>query len=378
MALSLCGGPDWRRAFGDLWSQLALGDHVERPGDPRRVGARATVCFEIMHRDLLGLWDAPGGSRGSVLRCAAMALECSARVWQAFGPAAGHRHLHLLHRLEDVLADAERRIRAAEAPLLVRRSAVSVAGRAARAAIDDLLGNQGDRAQALAALEDAAVDVAALAVRIALNLNEIGGARRGYGERPAALEGHLKALASEVKAVAGVQRSAREEDGSENHAGVWLSAAVAIAPPADAIEVADHGSRDPCLRSDALCSLRGRWLELAVALWVLVQELDALLAIPTFGGEGRLERALSLRAGSALLAGDLCRRPGDFDHQEAWRRQREALYELVRDVCLALQTGEADAVVRSQELALRRLARALAAMWAIDERVRLPVQGSSG
>ena len=66
------------------------------------------------------------------------------------------------------------------------------------------------------------------------------------------------------------------------------------------------------------------------------------------------------------------RRPGDFDHRQAWQSHREGLYELVSEMCLALQTCEPDAVVRSQQLALRRLARALAAIWTIDERVRVP------
>ena len=114
-----------------------------------------------------------------------------------------------------------------------------------------------------------------------------------------------------------------------------------------------------------------------MALWVIVQELDDLLVIVTFGHDAPLERAVSSRAGSALMAGDLSRRPGDFDHTEAWSRQREALYELVSDVCLALQTCESDAVVRGQQLALRRLARVVAAMWAIDERLRSPAQQSS-
>ena len=102
-----------------------------------------------------------------MLRSAVVPLECSARVWQAFGPVAGQRHPHLLRRIERTLARSERRVRAAELPLAVNRPTVSLAVRAARGAIDDLLGAIVDRAEALAALEDAAVDLASLAVRIA-------------------------------------------------------------------------------------------------------------------------------------------------------------------------------------------------------------------
>ena len=224
------GGLGWRPAFGDLWSQLALGDCIERHADPRRLGIRAKGYFEIVHQDLLALWKGPGGSRGSVLHCAALALELSARVWQAFGPAAGQRHLHLFHRLEDTLAATERQIRAAELPLLVNRAAVSLAVRSARAAIDDLLGAEVDRAQALAALEDAAVDLAALAVRIALNLNEIGGARRGHAKRRPVLR-----APSEGAGVRGERHRARPalSNGTGRGGGsrrCGLSAAVGIAP----------------------------------------------------------------------------------------------------------------------------------------------------
>ncbi len=164
-----------------------------------------------------------------------------------------------------------------------------------------------------------------------------------------------------------------------NHVGVWLSAALELGSPAAAVEQEFAGldSVDPCLRSEARSSLRARWLGLAVALWLIAQELDGLLAIMTFGDDARLERALVSRVSSVLVVCDLCRRPSDFDHREAWGRQREALYELVGIVCLALQTCEADAVVRSQQLVLGRLARALVALWAIDERVRSPAQEQS-
>lgn len=124
--------------------------------------------------------------------------------------------------------------------------------------------------------------------------------------------------------------------------------------------------------ADALCSLRARWLELAVGMWLIVHALDDLLATATFGVETRLKVAVSSRACSALLASRLREQPGNFDHRQAWDRQREALHELTRDVCLALQTGEPDAFVCAQQLSLRRLARALAAIWTIDERLRSP------
>ena len=200
------------------------------------VAIRAKRHFEVVQRDLLGLWKGSDVSRRSVLRSAVVPLECSARVWQAFGPVAGQRHLHLLRRLEQTLARSERLIRAAELPLVVNRATVSLAARAARGAIDDLLSATADRAEALAALEDAAVELASLAVRIAVNLNAIS-ARRRYAQPPA-LGHQLEALAAEVSAAAQQRHSERADDAEDDHLGVWLSSTLSVAFPAEAIALA--------------------------------------------------------------------------------------------------------------------------------------------
>ncbi len=370
------GGAGWRRAFGELWSQVATADLVGHRADPRCVAIDAKQHFVVVERDLLASWNRSEASDGAVLRSAVVTLECSARIWQAFGPAAGQRHLHLLRRLEETLARTERQVRAAERPLLVNRPSVSLAARGARVAIDDLLGATVDRAEALAALEDAAVELAALAVRVAVNLNGVGGARRGYTQQPPTLRRGLESLAAEVEAVARGHGSQRANNAEEEHLGVLLRTTLSVAFPADAIALAGVSGGDPCLRADALRSLRACWLELAGGLWAVVQGLDDLLAIGTFGDQERLGCAVSSRAGIALMAGGLCRRPSDFDHVYAWESHGEALCALVSDVCRALQTCEPDEVVRAQQLALRRLARALAAIWAVDEGIRSSVQAS--
>jgi|GEM_PF-3201388 hypothetical protein len=370
-------GRGWFQSFGELWGEVALGDPVGRHVDPQTVGGQAKRRFDLIQRDLLALWKGSGAGRRSVLCYAAVSLECSARVWRAFGPVAGQRHLHLLHRLEQALGAAEREIRAAEQPLLVNRATIMQAANTARAAIDELLGATCDPATALATLEDAAVDLASLTVRIARHLNEIGGTRRAHVDQPVALRQQLEALAGEVRSMAHVQRSRSGEAAEEDHLGAWLRATLSIAPPVEAVELASLRRGDPGLRADALLALRARWLELTVGLWVIVQALEDLLTVGAFGDEERLRSTVSSRAGTALVASELYLRPGDFDHRHAWDRQREALSELVSDVCLALQTCDSDAVLRSQQLALRRLARALAAIWTIDEQVRSPLAKAS-
>lgn len=370
-------GRGWFQSFGELWGEVAIGAPVGRHADPGSVAIEAKRRFELLQRDLLALWGGSGASRRSVLRCAAMSLECSARVWRAFGPVAGERRLHLLRRLEEALGAAERELRAAELPLLVNRAAIALAVSATCTAIDDLLSTTVDPAAALATVEDAAVQLACLTVRIARNLDEIGGVRRAHADQPTALRHQLEALAGEVCRSAHAHRSQWDKAAEEDHLGVWLSATLSVVPPVGAVELTSLRSVDPGLRADSLLALRARWLELSVGLWGIVQALDDLLAMGMFGDETRLQRTVSSRAGTALVACELYLRPGDFDQRHAWDRQREALSELVSDACLALQTCEPDAVLRSQQLALRRLVRAFAAIWTIDERVRSPTSQAS-
>lgn len=358
------------------WSKLTLSEAIEPADDARSLGVTAKGYFVVVGRHLLALSRSPQDGTGSAVRCGALALELSARVWQAFGPAAGRRHLHLWHRLEDKLAATDREIRAGELPARASRASVPVATRRACAAIDGLLAGEADLAEALEALEDAAIDIAALAVRIVLNWSEVGGARRGVAIGPAALERDMTVLVSEVSGAA--RLAAGRRSGSEDHVGGWLSAALAIAPPTQAIELSARASADPCLRRDALFALRARWLELAGALWGAVQKLDELLAIATFDDDARLQHVLTVRAERQLVACELWWRPGAFDHEEAWRRQHKALRELVSDVCVALESRGPDAVVRSQQLAVRRLTRALPAIWVIDECVRLQLEPAGG
>ena len=364
--------------LAQLWGRLVVEDLPELDRDPTRAVVKARGYFELVGSHLLGLPNSPRSDRGSALRCAALALELSARTWQAFGPAAGRRHAHLWRRLEAKLAATDREIRAAELPLRVNRASASLAVRGACTAIDHLLAGEADVAEALAALEDASVDVAALSVRIAEDSTDPPGARRGSSVRRAGLEHDFRALASEVSAAARTRLAAGERGGADDRVGGWLRAALAIAPPREVVELSGCPSAEPYLRGDALCSLRARWLELAGVLWGVVHRLDELLAIPTFADDARLQRIVSARAERLVLACDLCRRPSAFDHEEAWRRLRNALGELVNDVCAALESRDTDDVLRSQQLAVRRLIRIVAAIWAIDESVRFPPRDADG
>ncbi len=359
----------WRQSVADLWGQLAIGDLFgcrQRP----LVGSRAKRLLAVAHLDLIEVWAGSDASRRSVLRTAAVALECSARVWQAFGPVAGDRRLHLLRRLEDTLARAERDVRAGESSLFISRASVTRSAHAARCALDNLLGANGDRAEELARLEDAAVDLAASAVRIALSLQGLPRLSRARRKRPEAPALELRALTAELGAEARRRRALFANEARDDHLGLWLGSALKVAPSRESIHLAVAPHCDRTLRADALCELRARWVELAVWLWLIVQAHDELLEMRTFEDDERLQATVASRACRTLMRCALAGRPGQFDHGRAWEHHHEALCKLVADACLALQTCQADAVVCSQQLALRRLSRAAVAIWTIDKRVR--------
>jgi hypothetical protein len=298
-------------------------------------------------------------------------------VWKGFGAAAGLRHLHLLHRLEDELAVTERRVRAAERPRFVNWPAITVKIRDACVAIDDLLRGEVDRADTLAKLEDTAVELAAISVRAAVNLDEFGRERRRRPTLPVELTRQLSRIAREVRAAAAAEHCAVGERGQESHLGAWLCAALELSPTSETFELARDETGDRSLRVDGLLTMRHFWLRVGVALSMIVVELDGLLAVATFRGVAQMERAIAARASHALSAAALCKRPRDFDHAHAWGCHREALVGLVGEVCLALQTCDQKLVMDAQQLAIRRLARALAAVWALDERLREGAQEPS-
>jgi hypothetical protein len=221
-------------------------------------------------------------------------------------------------------------------------------------------------------LEEAAVALASVAVRIAMSISQTGAASPQRASQPPALCSQMNALAGEVGKAARVFGAARRDDLHETRVGACLGASLRAALSAEMIELGPATGTDRCLQAEALLSLRARWVELAAGLWGIAESLDDLLEIVTFEHEERMRRAVGLRASRALAASRLSDRPADFDHWQAWERHREALCELAGEVCLAVDSREPDTVVRTQQHALRRLARALAAIWTIDERMRKP------
>jgi hypothetical protein len=362
-------------AFAELWNEVALGEPIAG-ADPTSVAAAARWHIHATQLELLALWTTPGVT-SSAPRLALVPLVCSAQLWRAYGPAAGDRRPDLLRRLEEALVQSERRIRAAELPLLVSRAMVLRAARAAQRAIDDLQGESADTAKALEELDDAAVELASLATRLASTARRIGDARRRLASHPPALRRQLHALACEVSAAARSRVTTAAEDAQDERLGRALSDALRIAPSRQALDLACSDGGDRCLRAEALFSLRASWLDFAVGLWLIVQALDDLLAIATFESEERLKGSIGSRAASVLMGSALRERSGEFDHRYAWERHRELLYELVGQVCRALASREPDAVICSQQLALRRLARVLAAIWSIDEHARRPIERAS-
>lgn len=360
---------------GRLWGELA------RDGEPgcygtTWAGTAARWQLRTATGDLLTL-RRTARSSGRALCLALVPLVSCARLWRTFGPAAGNRRSHLLRRLEAELVYTQREIHAGELPVLVKRAMVTRAGGVFETAIDDLQQESVDRADALRALDDAAVQLASLACRIATTIENADKIELlAANERPA-LAHQLHVLGEEVATAAQMCTPSTVGDVAERRIGIWVGDALRIVSSAEALEPIGHHPTDGSLRAEALCMLRARWLDLGARLWLVARDLDALLAIETFENEARLPPSVSSRAATMIVASGLCERPGEFDHIHALARHSEALIELVRHVCQSLGTRDAEAVLCAQQLAVRRLVRVLGALWSIDEHTRRPAEQTS-
>ncbi len=355
---------------GELWGELAWDGALGRY-EPTRAVARARWQVRAATCELLTL-RRTASSSGRALCLALVPLVCCARLWRAFGPAAGNRRAHLLHRLEAELAYAQSEIRAGEVPVRVSRGMVARAGRAVDTAIDDLERESVDRAEALRALEGAAVELASLACRIATTLRTNHDMEPLARSEAPALARQLDALGNQVSTTARACMRTALADAAEERIGIWLSDALRVVSSPPSLDLVAYHDADRSLRAEALCALRASWLSLGARLWLVTCDLDALLSMCTFDSEAGVPASISSRAATMLAASALCERPGEFDHDHAAARQREALNELVMHVCRSLGSREPEAVLCAQQLAVRRLVRVLGALWSIDEHARRP------
>jgi hypothetical protein len=319
------------------------------------------------NRQLMVLLGRSGGVVDTgLLRCAAGVLEGCAIVWTAAGSADGERHVHLLRRLEERLAACERDVLSAETERRVTAPAAASAARAAAQALRLLEAEHAD-AGALAALEDAAVRGACVAVQAAINLQEFGAIKPPSRVPSARLVEALGAVAVEVVAAAAERGGA-----GSSRPGKWLAQALALAVPAREIVLAADQRTDPVVCARARLAVRRQWLALGSILLLAIDGLDELIVPRLWACRCAIAEAASRQAGAALLGAQLVGRLETFDHETAWAYQRRAINASVAILSDSLEAGGDDGLEQARMLLLGRLGRTIAAISAIDGSARAP------
>lgn len=299
-------------------------------------------------------------ARRELVAAAAQALEACAATWQAFGPVAGARQLHLVRRLEQRLAEHEQDVLAAEAGYRLDRQTVAAPATAAREAIERLHGGPGEAASALAALEEGVVAFAAAAIRAVENIDASGRAN-GHGGRE--LPPHpagLRARFTEIDAHAAALIDPRQP----SDLATWLSECLVITTPA--IAATTEACTEGRPRTDD--KLRRGWLRLGAREFLIAHELPQSAAARPGPG---FSRAVCGAAAYILADTGLAGRVASFDPQLAWERQAAALSPLIPGCAQALG-GDSDAAQRVHDILLDRLARVVAVLWLIDHQSRPP------
>jgi hypothetical protein len=363
----------WREAFGELWTELAF-HLLAGGGRPRRGpergfarGGRLVIYGNDRLRGLLETSPSSGGDAGAVatrlLGCAAGVLEGCAIVWAHSGAAGGERRMHLLRRLEARLAGEERELLCAEADRHINAQAAGTTALAAARALRLLAGARGDRARALAALEDAVIGSASLGVRAAINVREFAAVQPPRCAPSPRLCGELERVGGEVLA------AAQRADGVSHRLGARLATALSLTAPLQPIAIAAQARGDRALHAEALLDLRAAWLSLAASLLLVLDGVGELRAPREQAYRRDLAQAAASQAADALAGAHLTTRLAAFDHQTAWAHQCRVLRTSVATLLDNMRDPDDGVFEHVHELLLGRVARAIVAVHAIDSRM---------
>jgi hypothetical protein len=345
----------WRSILADAWAETA--ERRSESLNASDVSATALWARRILtHTDITvrGQIDRPdANAREQLVRCAAEVLEACAAVWQAFGPVAGSRQVHLLRRLERQLAEHERAVLAAEATYRLDRHAVTAPAKAGRLAIERLHNGLLDTATGLGSLEDSAVAFAAVAIRASQNVEATGRADGSPGRTTPPPHASLEARFFEISAHAQTLLE------PEQHCDLprWLSESLIIA--AHSREPPRPTSGDHAV--SACAQMRRGWLRLGARELLI----DRALCDDSPARASSRGRQVAAAAAATLADTALATRADLFDSQLAWEHHTIALSRLVA-VCLRALRGDSDDAQRAHEVLIDRLQRVVVALWLTD------------
>ncbi len=308
-------------------------------------------------------------AREDLVAAAADALEACAATWQALGPVAGPRRLHLVRRLESQLAEHERLVLAAEVDYRLDRRAVEPPASAARLAIERLRDGSADPAAALVALEENVLALATIAIRAVENIDATGCANGRAGRALAPAPAGLHARFSELDAHA----HALLEPGYGHDLATSLSECLIIASRSSARGGGVHAlAQAPTDRSEPDPRRRRGWLRLGARELLVTRELAPPSADQADPHRGEVVSA----AGRILANTGLATRANALDSKLAWANQASALSGLI-PVCARAVQGDVGAGQRARRILIDRLARVVLVLWLLDHQSPRPQLGTA-
>jgi hypothetical protein len=290
-------------------------------------------------------------------------LICVARVGAEFGSRGNDSRAWLADQLPRRLACHEDAALAGEVTYSVWSEQAEEPAARMRQAIATLSHDPSTPEEALISLRGAAVDLAALLIRIAANARASQHAREAPEERTAALMATLYAVTRELSS------RAQQLEPTHDHADAvahHLAASLRVRVSQEALRGLGAGSPSEHAVTGALAAIRNAWLALATNEYVAVATLDARVDKPTYAARfASLPEAIAEPAATVICGARLLGRPGVFRHRRAWREQAVALtYAL--EAYVAGHRGHAPSLAQAQAITLTRLTRATAAITMID------------
>lgn len=361
MPHGLDGRVDWRPDFGETWADLTTGIRGELRSSPEDIWVLRALrrAGRLLHT-ALDRSQAVQTARESALSAAALALEAATAAHPPRPPLDAVR-MSLLDAVEQLLDIQERQILTGQDGYRITAARMrEVTSRADRAALRLRASSPLARFD-LAEVDQAAVEVAVLAIRVAVNLDAFQRAEGPPRSLPPVWCARL------ATAVRHVERAATRADSPGRWAGTrrgWMGAAMDLTLPTRELDAIDDPFIDRTLRAEALTTLRALWVRRAG------YELRIIEPLMPFAGVSvtrqRRCHELAALAGVSLIDGQLVPRPHAFLHQGAWAANDQLLTEALAAASSRRSRGAACTTDRLRRAVLGNVARAAVAASLID------------
>lgn len=363
---SLSQSPLWSGVLDAVDAQISGERHVRGPA-LSSLESTASALARAHSRSLVALESAARIDQPGASQLASEAVDlllAVAAIWRARGAREEDRRAALADQLRQRLAAQEDAVLAGEVTYRLASDHAHQPSAAMRRAIAGLSHRPPAAEADLLYLRIAAVDLAAVLVRLAANAIASGHAAEAPEPRSDRLDAGLRAVMTELAAGAEEVEwpAADHGDVVAHHLAAGLRVDFA---PELTNETGDGASATAAPRDD-LEGVRAAWLGLAIHEYAAVTALDAQRKEPTYDERfGSLQATVVEGAANVICGGRLLGRPATFRHRQAWRHQSVALTYALEAYVAGLR-GHAPSLAQAQLITLTRLSRASVALVLID------------